>query len=475
MAPRDRSLTNWFDHLSPAAPTLGVVLASALPACTLLACAQPPPDVATTATQTTEPEAITWSRSDTVGTVLTVYWQAEPSSVTWVEYRWDETWQTTPQREAPDGPHSELLLGIPYDSEVVFRVVQERDGAQVTSAELPASTGPLPEDIGTPTLLILDETGVDTDHPYVFAGLTPLGDAFYDDWWTLIFDRQGRVVWALEAPRGFAAMHPRVSHGGDTFLIDRNSFWGSLNGGEDGYIDRVTIDGEIVETVPTPWLRHAFTDMPDGSIVWSAIDDGMSETLDKRAPDGTLTEIWNCRQYLARYEINGGCSSNTVNYEPRTDTFLFSIFTVDLVVEVDHGSGEALRHFGSRTGAWGFSPADSVFWYQHNPTYTEAGTLLLSTETEEGAHETIVREYRLDEENEQLVEIWNFGIGDGIWADNMGEAHRLPGGNTLHNTGETARLREVTPDGEVVWDIDWGGPRVIGRSTPISDLYAFAP
>jgi hypothetical protein len=58
----------------------------------------------------------------------------------------------------------------------------------------------------------------------------------------------------------------------------------------------------------------------------------------------------------------------------------------------------------------------------------------------------------------------------------MGEAHRLPNGNTLHNTGSDSRLREFAPDGTVVWELDWMGNDVeIGRSTPITDLWALAP
>ena len=56
----------------------------------------------------------------------------------------------------------------------------------------------------------------------------------------------------------------------------------------------------------------------------------------------------------------------------------------------------------------------------------------------------------------------------------MGEAHRLPNGNTLHNYGSNARLREVTPEGQVVWDVQWSGS-LIARSTPIEDLYALMP
>ena len=53
----------------------------------------------------------------------------------------------------------------------------------------------------------------------------------------------------------------------------------------------------------------------------------------------------------------------------------------------------------------------------------------------------------------------------------MGEAHRLPRGNTLHNYGTAARIREVTPEGEVVWDVGFSQGSWLGRTTPIANLY----
>ncbi len=55
----------------------------------------------------------------------------------------------------------------------------------------------------------------------------------------------------------------------------------------------------------------------------------------------------------------------------------------------------------------------------------------------------------------------------------------MPGGNTLQNYGSNLRLREVTPDGAVVWDVQWPTTApsfsVVGRSVMIEDLYALAP
>ncbi|MDG1481161.1 MAG: aryl-sulfate sulfotransferase [Myxococcota bacterium] len=445
----------------------------------LLACPAEPADVSSIfeiedTAATPQTGDIIWSINETVGAIIAVSWVQGAPATTWVAFEFDGESRTSPPKETAVGESSALLLGVPYGSTVTFRIVSEADGETTTSEAITATNDPLPPEVGQPMLLTLDEAAVDPDHPYVFGGITPYGNSFYDDWWTVIIDRQGRVVWAIEAPNGFAAMHPRVSYDGSSLLLDRNGFWGSLSTGVEGYIERIKIDGSG-EILDLPYLRHAYTDLPDGSIVWGAINDGTNETLAKRAPDGTISQLWRCRDYMDENSLGGGCASNTVTWVEETDTFLYSIFTTEIIIEVDHATGTPLRHFGHIGSEYTFEPEDSVFWYQHNPHFTSDGTLLLSTETSHNEEETVVREYVIDEETKTLTEVWNFGIGDGLWSRNMGEAHRLPNGNTQHNYGETARLREATPDGTVVWDIDWGSPRVIGRTTPIRDLYDFAP
>ena len=122
------------------------------------------------------------------------------------------------------------------------------------------------------------------------------------------------------------------------------------------------------------------------------------------------------------------------------------------------------------------SPSSSMWWWQHGANFTEEGTLLVSTRSSEEGTETLVREYLLDEDTETLVEAWQFGTGEGIYGSTLGEAHRLPGGNTLHNYGSHARMREITPEGDLVWELWLGGDdQYLGRSTPLADLYAFVP
>ena len=168
-------------------------------------------------------------------------------------------------------------------------------------------------------------------------------------------------------------------------------------------------------------------------------------------------------------------SDNTLTWNEAQGTLLLSFFSTDSVVEIDPATGGTPRWFGQLPGAWAFDPPESAFWWQHGAVYTGAGTLLLSTRAGEQTEETVVREYALDEHAQVLRQVWSFGAGEGIWAEELGEAWRLPGGNTLHNLGTAQRLREIAPDGQVVWDLTWTRGSFLGRSEPIADLYALLP
>ena len=106
---------------------------------------------------------------------------------------------------------------------------------------------------------------------------------------------------------------------------------------------------------------------------------------------------------------------------------------------------------------------------------TDEGTLLISAKVSQNGTETVAREYTFDDDTETLTEVWSFGEGEGVYGSEMGEAHRLGNGNTLHNYGSTPRIREATPDGAVVWDVTWSSGTYIGRSEVIADLYALWP
>jgi len=141
------------------------------------------------------------------------------------------------------------------------------------------------------------------------------------------------------------------------------------------------------------------------------------------------------------------------------------------VVEIDRQTGELLRQFGRMDDSWRFDPIDSAFDMQHYPNYTRDGTLLVSTHMPREDGQQRAWEYELDDETQTLTVIWGYGEGVDHYARYAGEAQRLDNGHTLINYGTGADLREVTPDGDVVWEVQWAADYNIGHVTLIGDLY----
>lgn len=87
-------------------------------------------------------------------------------------------------------------------------------------------------------------------------------------------------------------------------------------------------------------------------------------------------------------------------------------------------------------------------------------------------------EYEVDEANKTARLVWSFEPGAFAFA--MGYNQRLPGGNTLVNLGHDHRVFEVTPAGDIVWDLKlpfqgWGATawreRPIGMDGGIFGVY----
>jgi hypothetical protein len=358
---------------------------------------------------------------------------------------------------------------------VQYRVVVDFDREVVETGLHTITTGALPEGLPVPTLTQGDAEHWYAEGHYLFGSINQHpGGWVGGHYWSWIIDRQGRVVWARPTPNQNWTIFLRQSRDGSAFLIDEATYWSAWDGGANSQVLRMRIDGTLVETVATPGLHHAFTELPGGLLAWGAVYQGQNEKLVRHDAKGNIVDIWDCREWLATMGAVEFCQSNTLYWHEPTDTFLYSFYTNSSVVEIDHDSGDTLRVFGQINGAWDIDPAEAMMQWQHGVYYTDQGTLLLSTESME-AWETVVREYEVDDTTDTLVEIWNYGVGEGLSASTAGEAHRLPNGNTLHNYGSAGVVKEVTSDKTLVWRVDWQGDRMLGRTTYIEDLYDFAP
>jgi hypothetical protein len=412
---------------------------------------------------------------DQIGSLIEVGWEQLEACDGSVAYRVeDEQWRAAPPHAWEPGSAEALLLGIPYAARVELRLELDCDRGSWRSESLEIQTDPLPEGLPHGGLISAVDGAWDPSWSYILTSIDSREDATNPhDAWTIILDRAGRTVWARPTESLRTTLSPRLARDGASLLIDHNSFWGIFDGGEASQVVRVDLEGREIERFDTPGLHHPFTELPAGGIAWGAAD-GMTETLELLEPGAEARTLWSCYGFHQQVGSMNPCSANTLAWSEQRESFLISFFTTDTVVEID-GGGQTLRWFGHLPGSWAFEPEDSAFYWQHGTHFTAAGTLLTSTLDGEPGQEMLVREYELDQDAETLRQIWSFGQGEGLFGDEMGEAWRLPGGNTMHNMGTAQRLREITPEGEVVWDLGWSRGSFIGRSEGIEDLYSLLP
>ena len=412
-----------------------------------------------------------WRLNEDIGSLVYVNWKQRASATGWVEYSFDDgVWLSTPPEELGPGTHEALLLGVPYGTDVTWRVVTDDGSGPVTAEELVATTEDLPSDAPVAAVRIADPDRWEPTGAYLF---TSVGD--YGELWRVIVDRQGRLVWAQELNNRSMTYYVRLAYNGRDLLWDQIHYATRKE-----FVVRAKIDGTVIEAIETPGLHHAFTELPDGTLYWGS-NGGAHETLERRTPDGVQETVFDCPDFEAGFEDMGfdPCASNALFWDEASDTLLYSFYTSMTVVHLDRATGALLHSWGNFSD-WRFEPVSSKFDWQHGVTMTPDGHLMLSTHVSLDSDEGVTREFEIDDDDDALREVWSFGEGDGVEAPYFGEAHRLPGGNTLQNYGTNARVREGTPEGDIVWDIAWEGSRgedldLIGRSVFIADLYDCAP
>jgi hypothetical protein len=230
-------------------------------------------------------------------------------------------------------------------------------------------------------------------------------------------------------------------------------------------------------------------------------------------PDGTKVNEWHLLDMLDPYRITYGsrdnfwvergypdtcdwCHANGTAYDPRDDSILVSLRTQDCIIKFDRNTGALRWILGSHENwrqPWSdklLKPSGSLAWqfHQHDCSITPTGTIICFDNGDyralpfspalapEQNHSRAV-EYAVDEKNGTVAQVWKFGDapGEKLFASVQGGAFRMPTtGNTFITYGGIcsvdgkpaarpgrteieARLIEVTPERNVVFDLRIGG------------------
>jgi len=409
-----------------------------------------------------------------VNTMLVVDWtQNEEIEAIWVEYTFEnDEWQATPSAPVGLGVNEVSLLGIPSDTEVTLRLKIQKDGKESTSQQFTKSTDSLPASLPQPTLISYNpELASDHDWVMISVDTKETGNWYGGPYYLLIMDRYARVVWYYKVPDRDACMFPQVSRDQTHIIFDESTSYNFSN--STPQLRRVTLDFKYNETIDIPGFVYGFTEMPNNTILRDRRQANDYRLLEQ-FEDGSTREIWNCDNWLEGVGGDGpgsSCYTNAVNWSEATDTVLWSLVYHDTVVEIDRESGDVVRVFGKMANTHTTTPSRTEFDFQHYPNWTADGTIMASMHITGEKDQQRAREYTVNDETGELIELWSYGSDIDEYAYYSGEAYKLGNGNVVMNYGTGGAAREVTPDKDVAWDITWGEWLLTGHLSVIEDLY----
>ncbi len=371
------------------------------------------------------------------------------------------------REEAPSRDHALAATGMHPDTDYALRVVAVTpSGDELVVDAGRCTSGALPMDDLRLDLTVQDRERVQPGWTLlnVAVGVTSYPPT------ALIVDEDGLPVWVHQVDEGDGLVDVEVS------LVEgpRILLGGSMAPGSAPR--EVDLEGRVVwegraqpaggELVADGVAHHAFSRLDDGSYLgleYSVDEDGTTHDLIRRYDAGGTT-LWTWST-AGHEEVFGGDYpwGNAALLDPDRGLAWYGSRAASRLVAIDVASGEIAWVLGEGAD-FQITGADPHPWFAqaHAPELVGENGLLLhdNGDAERGFSRAV--EYALDLDAMTATIVWQYppeGVDDPWYAYAMGDADRLANGDTLITTGNLidamtrSRVFEVTPEGEVVWEL----------------------
>ncbi len=431
--------------------------------------------------------------SEDMSTMVELTWTSDEAAASWVEFGLSPLFDRSTPAISGKTDHRHQLIGLPPFTEVFYRAVTSLpDGERGEQGSI--VTGGVPSELPDFQVTVHDPQQT-SDDEFLLGSLLGANAIF-------AVNRDGEWLWYQQGDPDttIGEVAPDLLEAGilyNTFAYDRET--------DASTIHRTAFNQSFAEQTPTELGHHAFVQLPDDSVVYFAINvqDWYDEDLGKPVPvvgddivlltpDGetcTLFSTWDYAEpvkhenwydpfYPQGFDWTHG---NALSYDERTDLLLASFRNVSAVLELqldlETKTASLVRQigglegyiFGQDTPVYVPAAGNTGFSFQHDPTWTPQGSLLMIS----SEMEIIAAEYALDDETQTLEQIWTHGKGEGFTAEIQGSARMLANGNRLLAFGTSGIIREVLPSGEVVWELQSPMGAAFGRVMALEEFYRF--
>lgn len=374
--------------------------------------------------------------------------------------------------------HRVLVIGMHAETDYRIKAVSST-GATTVAEEGSFTTGALPA--GLPTATLTTKSAIKMQRGWTLmntGGAQPAGVM-------VMYDDDGLPVWYFVDGPGNSRGAIDVEFLGNSVL---------MNAGSGAPAREVDLSGTILWEGPANPMTtypqaqtHTISKTSTGNYLlnidyWIKTPDAtwIDPFVQEIRPDFTEVWSWHLFDHQPAAGTRGDvCHGNAMTLDEADNVLYYNCRFLGLL-KVDRTTGNILWRIGGSydtttygPGDFTFDPQDSRFSDTHDPELHEDGTILFydnggyNNSPPGGLHSRVV-EYRVDENEKTATRTFEFP-GDftvDAWYSNdwytpaLGSAKRLANGNVLINAGDpanskadTARIFEVTRDGEVVWQI----------------------
>lgn len=438
--------------------------------------------------------------SDVVTTVVWVDWETDVPGTGWVEYGLGDLTLRTPV-DASATTHRVAVLGLKSDQAYDFRAVTQLEDGTELSSEVVSLDTVGPQGLGAVVVAEYDATQMHSTDAFFVVSVRTNESSFI-----VLLDRDGDVVWFMEAVAPSSFHTPRITRDGTGIIWAE---WDRDKQIDLGRITRISLSGEDHVSTAAPHVHHDFVEHDDGTVGYITTDirdlgnpvltlsDQIKE-IQMGAPDtDDPSEVWSffddygipfwhpCDdsvENVDRWGLSGAdewTHANSLMYSRADDAYYIQPRFFDALVKFDRGSGEVLWQIGGEYGNFTKSDGDPAFtsvyqpqlWsHGHMSHIWEDGFMYYDNGNHRSPRQSKVSEYAYNTQTMTVEEVWSFT--DGRFMSYLSDVRKLDNGNVFILSSPAAELSEVTQAGDVVWRATMPDDGVtFGRASYIGDVY----
>jgi hypothetical protein len=184
--------------------------------------------------------------------------------------------------------------------------------------------------------------------------------------------------------------------------------------------------------------------------------------IEEIEPDGTVVFEWRSVDHFnvtdAQHEDLTGETVDHVHPNSldldADGNILLSSRHLDEVTKISRATGAIIWRLGGKNNQFTFTNDPGHFSHQHDARRIANGNILLfDNGNYHAVHYSRAVEYRLDEQAKTATRVWQYRHTPDIYGYAMGNAQRLPNGNTMIGWGASNVITEVRPDGTIAFEM----------------------